>query len=467
MAGLRLAPPAPHPGERKRTVFTRPSLAKLLVAITLVLSFDVLAVEPACYPLEVLPAEHKQTTDPETGAELIYLTTDPADDWNLHWSVRAWLADDSLILFETARDGGGIMGYLVETGELVRIHTPEGRLDDATAAINRNSVYARRGDEILELALEFDVSSEPENEPSEVFAQERLIARLPAHEDGRPTRLTENSDSTTLAIGVRNVPVDGDDGAVIYTIDIASGALEELCRLRHPPGHPGGGNHVQWSFTNPYLLSFAGRVGPDSDVAGPRRGSADPTDYENRWQKLWVVDVREGVPRNVYEAAEGELVTHPAWWVDDQKLFTGGTRQEPPVESHVKAVNIYTGHARVMGAGAWWPHGDPEELTRHSWWHTSGSEDGRWIVADNFHGDIMLFEGATTRPHMLTRNHRTYGRGRHCHPGWDNRGKQVVFASDRLGSQNVCVAAVPGALQEQAAYAANNPSGLSEPPPDE
>ncbi len=437
---------------------TAPFIAHAAVLVMLGASISMSAVtETSEYALEVLPAEHSRTTDPETGAELLYITTDPARDWNLYFYHRSWLADNSLILFRSERERGGLMGYLVETGELARLHTPEGGVTGATAAKGRNSVFVRRGVEILELALEINISADPESTRSEVHVEERVLCRIPEHESA--TAVNENSDETMLSIGLTGV--EGVDGPVIYTIDVASGKLSELCRLPDPPGY---GGHVQWSRTNPYLLSFPGRPSPDSDFSGPRRENEGPTDFENRRERLWVVDVRDGVPRNVYRTLEGELVTHESWWVDDQILFCGGTRSEPPVEQHVKVLDIYTGHVRVIGAGAWWPDGEPEELARYSWWHAAGSEDGRWVVADNFHGDIKLFEGATTRPHMLTRGHRTYGQGIHAHPGWDNKGEQVIFASDKRGEQNVCVATIPPELQEQVK---DNTSGLSETAPGE
>jgi len=106
-----------------------------------------------------------------------------------------------------------------------------------------------------------------------------------------------------------------------------------------------------------------------------------------------------------------------------------------------------------VGAGAWWPEATPAEAARLNWWHAAGSADGRWVAADNWHGDIMLFEGKTTRPHLLTAGHRTYGQGEHPHVGWDRKGEKVIFGSHLLGDLNVCVATVPKAWQE--AVAAN------------
>lgn len=116
-------------------------------------------------------------------------------------------------------------------------------------------------------------------------------------------------------------------------------------------------------------------------------------------------------------------------------------------QSHVNVIDVFTGQVRIIGAGSWWPEGTPAELARWSWWHAAGHESGRWVVADNWHGDIALFDGKTARMRRLTLGHRTYGVGVHPHVGWDRRGERVVFTSHMLGNPDVCVATIPQAWQ--------------------
>lgn len=406
--------------------------------------------EVRTYPLDVFPAEHRRMTDEITGTELIFLTTSNSRDLNLYFHDQSWLADGSLILFASDRDRGGIMGYLTVTGELVRIATPEGSVSGPTAARNRNSVFALQKNVVLELALDIEISENPAITPSTVLATERRVATLP--QSASRTALNDSATGEWLSVGLSGFE-DG-SGPVILIVHVETGEIREICRLPEPPGY---GGHVQWSLTNPHLLSFASHSENNNDVSGPIRPNDGPTDYVNRLQRLWVVDIRNGIPHNVYHALEGEVVTHESWWVRDQMLFSGGTRTDPPIEQHVKVLDIYTGQVRIAGPGAWWPQGSPSDLARWSWWHSSGSKDGRWIAADNFHGDVMLFEGDTARPHLLTQGHRVYGQGPHLHVGWDRKGKQVIFASDKLGPTNVCVATIPDTLQR---LVNNNTSGL-------
>jgi hypothetical protein len=320
-------------------------------------------------------------------------------------------------------------------------------LNAATAAARGNSLFALRGREVVALQLHMQPSDSPATRPSRVLATERVVCSLP---EGTPaTALNPSCDGKYLALGVTGF-ADPRRGPTIFKIHLNTGRVTEVCRLPNPPGF---GGHVQWSRTNPHRLSFAGGHGP-GDIAGPARPSSGPTDYARRGhQRLWVVDIRDGIPRNVYQAEEGELVTHESWWVRDQLLFCGGKPPQPgaAVLSHVKALDMDSGEVRIVGAGSWWPNADPAEAARLNWWHAAGSADGLWVAADNWHGDIMLFEGRTTRPRLLTTNHRTYGRGEHPHVGWDRKGQKVIFASHRRGNPDVCVATIPKAWQEAVA----------------
>lgn len=409
---------------------------------SLLLLGNVVRLAAAAYPLEVLPPEHQRMTDPKSGAQLLFLTTAPDNDANLYFHEYSWVADESVILFTSARTNGGLMGYVTATGELIRFHTPRGGLGGATAAAKGNAVLAVRGREIVEVKLKIEASASPATRPSRVTATERVVCTIP---DGGPsTSLNPSCDGKYVALGLSGFK-DTTRGPAIAKINLKTGRFSEVCRL---PLSPGYGGHVQWSRTNPNLISFAGGRGPTGDYAGPVHLSAGPEDYAVRGQRLWVVDIRNGIPRNVYLAEEGELVTHESWWVNDQILFCGGKSPKPAELSHVKVLDIYTGQVRIAGAGAWWPEASAADAARLNWWHVAGTTDGRWIATDNWHGDIMLFEGKTTRPHLLTSGHRTYGRGEHPHVGWDRQGEKVVFGSHLLGNLNVCIATIPKAWQE-------------------
>ena len=375
------------------------------------------------YPLEVLPTDHTMLADPLTGAKLTFLTTNTPSS-SIYFHERSWLSNSSMIIFRGHR---GLMGYLTETGELVVLATPTGSVGAATAAAQRNSIFCMRGNDVLELTPTIEISPDPTSNPSSVAVIERLITTLPSG-----GQLNVNYDDTYLSVGLRGeVPT-------INVINVADGQVREVCRIEPPMPWAG---HLQWSRTSSNLLSFAS--GPDWHR---EEGTLD---------RLWVIDPDEGVPRPVHHQVMGELVTHESWWVVDQILFCGappavGLVGDPPKRelSHVNVLDPKTGVVRIIGAGSWWPEGTDAEVWRRNWWHCAGSEDGRWVVADTFHGDIVLFEGTTTRPRLLTAGHRTYGRGTHPEPGWDRKDEQVIFSSHMLSADaNACVATIPGHWQ--------------------
>ena len=408
------------------------------------------------YRLVVTPPECHSMIDPETQAGLLFLTSDSAQDINLYYHQRSWLADGQVILFYSSRRLGGLMAYLVETSEIVQITGPDGlALTGATAAIHRNTIFSVWNGNAVEVELKIDRSENSLNKPSIVHARTRVICRL-GPSNNHAYSLNESCDGTYLAYGTMGFGQNG--GPVIYLIDISSGSQCELVSL--PPDR-GPAHHVQWSRTNPNLLSFSSFMEPYKTRAGPRSPSEGPADYLGRCQRLWVIDIRDGVPRNIYQADENELVTHAVWWINDTILFTGATQAMVNDDwSHVKVMDVVRGEVRILGAGSWWPNATPIDMSRLNWWHPAGSDDGHWVVADNWHGDLMLFEGRTGRPYLLTKNHRTYGSGDHPHPSWSRNAKQVIFTSHRQGSPDVCIATIPQSWQE---WVRSNTDGLQDP----
>ncbi|MCX6622396.1 MAG: hypothetical protein NTY38_15275 [Acidobacteria bacterium] len=362
---------------------------------------------------DVLPPEHRHAVDSSTGARLTFLTSHPAEDSNLYYEQRSWLADSSMILFYSARPQGGLMAYLTATGELARL----GNLGGATAARDRNSVFGIRGREFVEVALRVEKGT-----PSKVWGEEKVIARLP--EDWGPvnTAVTESSDGKLLAVGVGGRGAGGFAGfGRVAVADVAAGRVWEAARER---GAEFGGD-VVLSRTEPDLLSYGA---------------------PNAW--IAVVNARTGKRIFEHRKVPGEFATHHCWWHDSLITFCGGFHPQPKEDADVKTIDIRDGTVRIVGKGSWWPGATSIELARENWWHSAGHEGGRWIAADNWHGDIGIFHGKTTRTYILTRNHRKYGSGRHPEVGWDRRGEQVIFASHQQGNVDVCVATIPDAWQQ-------------------
>jgi len=379
----------------------------LLLLLALFASVAPARADATSYRLAVLPPEHKLMKDPITGVDLLFVSASSAKDHNLYFHQRSWISDDSMVLFRSDRPGGKLMGYLFATGELVCLTTPAGALLCPTAAWEGNRVYAYRPPDIVEIALTIEPSADVTKAPSTVTATERVICTLPAG-TGLNAGLTENRDGTLLGLDLSRP-----DGQWVAVADVRSGEVRYVCQFTFA-------GHLQFSITNPNLMSVAGTK-----------------------DRLVVIDLSQGgQPRILHHQVEGEFVTHECWWINDSLTFCGGYRDK---ESHVKVIDVHTGEVRIVGAGAWvpWAESGDDVLNRWNWWHAAGHESGRWIVADNWYGDVVVFDGETTQMHRLTLGHRRYGGGLHPEPGWDRSGRRVVFTSEMLGGSHVCVATIP------------------------
>ena len=371
------------------------------------------------YPAPVLPPQGRRITDPLTGTELLFVAAGPDRDLALYLHQRAWLADESLVLFQRGGPEGGLMGYLPATGEVARLTTARGDLSGAVAAREGNRVFAVRGREIIELAI--SLGSAVAQRGSQVSLTERVIATLPERAS-MATLLQENADGTLLGFGVR---WEDQGRRGILVVDVQTGEWREVGRIDFASAH------VLFSRTTPHLMSFNGRP-----------------------ERLWLVDAREQHPWCLYREAPGEYVTHENWWVDDQVLFLGGRTDQ---EGHVKVINARTGVVRMIGQGVWVPepHAEAEHYLNHwYWWETGGSEDGRWVVADNWFGDVVVFDAQTTRPHWLTLGHRAYGTEGATQPtaAWDRCSRRVAFTSQMLGGVHFCIATLPQEWDDRLPY---------------
>jgi len=369
---------------------------------------------------EVLPSEQRVEVDAQSGAKIIFVTTDPASDTNLYFHDRCFLWNNRLMLFNSDRFGRTeIMGYLLDTGELVRLN----RAQDAAAG---SPVASRKGDRLFVVKensiceWQMNISTGPR---TVVRITEKKLADLP--EGAHPSSsLDENCDGSLLAF---TYEIENVDYVAFY--DFATGEVRPATKLAFEIGH------MQFHWDRPDLLSFCRNYA--SDLA-PR----DPNEPPHA--RIWFMNVNTRVPTPAFYQVPGELATHECWWVNDQMTFVGGHQHiDDRDEGHVKVLDLKTGDIRIIGAGAWWDEGTAFQLSKVNWWHAAGSPDGKWVAADNWHGIVALFNAKTTEKRMLTTGHRTYGGGPHPHVGWDLTGKQVEFTSNKPGNPDVCIAVIP------------------------
>lgn len=369
---------------------------------------------PQTWTCEKLPSERITEVDPETGIEVLFATTNPANDYNLYFHDRCWLLDNSLMLFTSDRSGRAeIYGYYAPDGSIFRLD----RADETPAV---SPVASRLGDRLYvireEAIYEWKVSLKPSDQ---LDISERLLCRFPENSE-RLAGLNENSDASLVSFAYKK-----NEKSFIAVVNTGTGEQQVAAVVDFPI------QHVQFHWNRPDLISFARSYGSDTAPLDPD---------EPAHARIWFVNVNTKTPVPAFFQQPGQLVTHECWWVNDQITFISGFR---PEEAHVMALDIKTGDIRIIGAGAWWEGADNKTISQYNWWHASGSPDGRWIAADNWHGIITLFDARTTEKRILTAGHRIYGGGAHPHVGWDLRGDSVEFASNKRGNPDVCIVKIP------------------------
>lgn len=367
----------------------------------------------------IYPSEHIVVNDTTSGAKLIYATTNSSNDHNLYFDYNCWFKDLSAMFFTSDRNGASeLFAYIPKTGELICVspENKEGNYWLATVDFESHAVYVRDSKAIYKWNIDIVFNSDS-TKVQNVTVKERVIASAP---DGTKfiSGLTQSADMKLLSTSINyNNDLNHKE---ILSVDILSGKLKKLMSFQTDTAI----THVQFNKYNQNYLRFSRDVPENIGV-----------------HRMWVVDIREpGKSKKIYLQEPQESVTHEDWWVDDQLTFLSGYQAG---HYHVKAINIHDQKARIIGAGSLWKDGSPKELAEYNWWHASGSRDGKWVAADNWHGHIAIMDGRTSHLRLLTKNHRTYGKGAHPHVGWAPDSKSVEFTTNVRGNPDVCIAYLP------------------------
>lgn len=375
----------------------------------------------------ILPSEAQVILDPTSEAKVTFITNHPSEESNLYFHQGSWLADGSMLVFWSSRGGKNMLyGYLESTGELVHLQEENTSiLYDPTCSRFRNSIYLVMPDGFHEWKVM--VSPKTEGAASRLTIEDRLFAPLPEDWSGM-SGITENSDGNAIVVGLNS---KGPAVSRIVLVDTRTGEIREVAALDV------GISHIQASWVTSDLIMFV-KGSHGSDRSKPINPAKEVV------ARMWLADLSDKEPWPLYPQEEKELVTHECWWVNNQVTFCSGQLARGYAEeAHVKVIDISTGITRIIGAGAWWPGGSPEEVSRRNWWHASGSPNGKFVAADNWHGHIALFSGLSSRTRLLTQNHRTYGKGLHPHVGWDPTSTKVVFTSNQRGNADVAIGVLP------------------------
>jgi oligogalacturonide lyase len=216
--------------------------------------------------------------------------------------------------------------------------------------------------------------------------------------------LTLDADEETLYAGA---VFEKDKRWGVLALDIATGEWRRVVEVDFRVGH------VQANPFVPGLVLFCWETGGDSP------------------QRMWVAKTDGSKPVPFYKETYEEWVTHEVWWGPSRVIFT----ISPYDEEHKKKPH------GVVSADL--PDGPLNVHSQFHAWHTHGSPDGKWAVADDFARNIWLIRIESGQRRLLTQGHRALKIDNHPHPTFTPDGKSVVFTSSKNGSEDIFMVDIP------------------------
>jgi oligogalacturonide lyase len=333
--------------------------------------------------------------DQKTGAYVSYLTSGDGADAVIYQTHPMWTPGMEHLIFQSIRGSTKPQPFAMEmtTGAVARL-SPK-RADDWSLAHRHDRFYYRMKERLYvrRVAESFGAGEEPQlvGEFKELHKFESSSMSLDAGED-----------KLYVAVCIHKGREWG-----VGMVDLASLSWHMVCTVDFPVGH------VQANPLRKGLVMFCHETGGDAP------------------QRIWVVETTKGTPRPFYRETYDEWVTHEVWWGKDRAIFTIW----PYDEEHRQLPH------GVVSAGL-----EKEELTVHSQfpaWHTHGSPDGQWAVADDMRGNLWLIRVPSGERRLLTQGHRTEEFKNHPHPSFTPDSRAVVFTSSFPGRQCLALVRLP------------------------
>jgi oligogalacturonide lyase len=236
------------------------------------------------------------------------------------------------------------------------------------------------------------------------MAASRKVAALPANVKGIEGGLSLDSKKDFLYLGALL-----EEGAKwgILALNIASGQWKTVAELDFRIGH------IQANPSIARIIMFCHETGRDAP------------------QRMWLISANGVGPRPFYKETYDEWVTHEIWWGGVRAAFTIW----PYDDEHKKRPH------GVLSADV--ATGRPVVHSQFPAWHTCGSPDGKWLVADDFERNIWLIRADDGQRRLLTQGHLDKGHDTHPHPSFTPDNKAVVFNSSRGGIESILMAEMP------------------------
>lgn len=332
--------------------------------------------------------------DERTGALVRCLTSDAARDEVIYQTHPMWAEGMEYLVFYSDRSGGGMQPHVLESRTGTVRPLAGHPIGDNVVARKSPAIYALRDNAIYA----FDaLRAFHEGAPG------KWVADWPAGV-GHQGMFSLDATERVLYGGATFEP---EKRWGIVALDLPRGTWRTVVEVDFLVGH------VQAHPEIPGLVSFCWETGGDAP------------------QRMWTVDAKEGEPRPIYQETYEEWVTHEVWWGPNQMLFTIWPYDDAhKTQPHGVAVVDY-------------PSGDHRIVYQMPAWHTAGSPDRRWVMADDFDRNLWLIDPRTGERRLLTQGHNTKGVDTHPHASFTPDSKGIVFTSSKFGNADVFHVEIP------------------------
>jgi oligogalacturonide lyase len=193
----------------------------------------------------------------------------------------------------------------------------------------------------------------------------------------------------------------------LLALDLKTAQWRNFVDVDHKVGH------VQANPGVPGLIMFCWETGGDSP------------------QRTWLVNSDGSGLRPFYKETYDEWVTHEVWWGNDRALFTVW----PYDDAHKAKPHGVFEIDRTTGRH--------EVLYQMAAWHTHGSPNLRWVMADDFERNLWLIDPRTRQRRLLTQGHLSKPFTTHPHASFTPDSRAIVFNSSKFGADNILLVELP------------------------
>lgn len=361
------------------------------------------------------PAEAKTFTAPESGLEVIQLTTHPADDCAPYFTSTSFVGDGLVIA--SRRTGDWNLFYVdLKTRELTQLTDGRGIAGQgATVCPATREVFYREGDKIKSVNLD--------------TLEERTITSAPdGYNVGAALSVTD--DGTMLAFSITEKIKLTTKTDVIYS------DMDEHFR-KHPwsavmVGRSDGSDWHQVARQRNWISHTM--ISPTATGGG----GIVLYCHEGRWdqvpQRLWLVNADGTNNRKLRPEELPALRIGHEFWLPDG-MHVGYQVQYPGKTKGIGIADVRNGIFKEY----------PADFTDT---HVQRSRDGRWFVGDGSAKEpyINLYELQDGRLHgrHLFRHDGSFAQQYwHPHPSFSPDDRFVLFTSNRAGNGDVYLIRLP------------------------